>query len=380
MPSQEAQEKQRQEEDDAESDRKAEYTAKERDFVENILKLQTGFAVQPLGRDRLYRRYWIFSSIPGLFVEDDDEFVPEEALKPCLQNPNGSSFDINNPLAVPPKLAPSQVKPADNVVPQTHNENKDGSDKENDSMNASSLNNSVLGDANTSLNAQSANNSLNVQSANNSIVISDKPGNTDVQKNEIKENGGAIVISDDDDSKPAVLDEEKKNDPVEIETPAVKQIREWPKHKWAFYSSEEGVEELIKSLNSRGFRENALKHALLENKINVLQSITKVQANLLNIPELDDDTAEGKDKGKLKTTEWKVRGKSVTYTKQNDSAHEGLELNLREMILDLEERIHVGSLGYLRVCNSGCKSYWKSLTICERFVFATFINPMPCKF
>lgn len=37
---------------------------------------------------------------------------------------------------------------------------------------------------------------------------------------------------------------------------------------------------------------------------------------------------------------------------QNTSAQESLELNLREMILDLEERIFVGSLGSLKVTTS----------------------------
>jgi hypothetical protein len=27
----------------------------------------------PLGKDRYYRRYWVFKSLPGVFVEDDDE-------------------------------------------------------------------------------------------------------------------------------------------------------------------------------------------------------------------------------------------------------------------------------------------------------------------
>lgn len=27
-----------------------------------------------LGTDRAFRRYWVFNSIPGLFVEDDEPF------------------------------------------------------------------------------------------------------------------------------------------------------------------------------------------------------------------------------------------------------------------------------------------------------------------
>ena len=347
MPTQEDRDKVREEEDDSEADKKADHVKQERDFVDNILKLQSGYAIQPIGRDRLYRRYWLFNTVHGLFVEDDDdEFVPAVALNPCTQNPGGSCFDINNPMAGPPKLMSSQVnqaKPAEVVPTPPANESRDGSDKENDSMNTSNLNNSELGDANTTVNAQSTNNSLAVQEKSNTENV----GNTDTPENGIKRTGSAIVISDDDDSKQGSM---KSLELMEVETPAVKQIKEWSKHKWSFFTAQEDVEALICGLNSRGFRENGLKHALVENKFHIIDTVVKVPKDFLHIPDLNDDD-DGKDKadGKPKTTEWKTRGKSVTYTKQNDSAHEGLELNLRELILDLEERIHVGSLGHLRV-------------------------------
>lgn len=30
--------------------------------------------ILPLGTDRAFRRYWLFASMPGLFVEDDEPF------------------------------------------------------------------------------------------------------------------------------------------------------------------------------------------------------------------------------------------------------------------------------------------------------------------
>ena len=42
-------------------------------------------AICPLGRDRTYRRYWVFRSIPGLFVEDDEQHVADECFQPCEQ-------------------------------------------------------------------------------------------------------------------------------------------------------------------------------------------------------------------------------------------------------------------------------------------------------
>ena len=309
QPSPETQNEARQAEDDAEADRKAEWAAQERKFLQNIMSLQHGFSVQPLGRDRLYRRYWVFKSVPGVFVEDDDEIcVPPTALVPCVQNPNGSRFDFDNPFAPPTKASVNANIISDKPSEGQQQENKDGSDKENDSLNASGLN------------------------AGSSENKADGDGLV---------NGDGVIVIDDEDSKPPSVNGGE-------ECPAIKQITRPKEWKWAFFTSEEDIEVLIAALNNRGFRENALKQTLNEQKSRVLETVTKVQQDLLNIPLTEEETAE-RERSKVTTTEVKSRGKSVTYTAQNDSAHEGLELNLREMILDLEERIHVGSLGYLRV-------------------------------
>ena len=42
---------------------------------DKIRKLEAQFSIRPLGRDRAFRRYWSFHSIPGLFVENDDPFA-----------------------------------------------------------------------------------------------------------------------------------------------------------------------------------------------------------------------------------------------------------------------------------------------------------------
>jgi bromodomain adjacent to zinc finger domain protein 1A len=349
MPSAEETEKLRTEEDDAEADKKAEYMSKERDFVDSILDLQHGNAVYPIGRDRMYRRYWMFKSIPGIFVEDDERHVAPELLNVIQQNPLGSTFNLNDPFTAPPKL--NQTKPqasAESPAPALTQENKDGSDKENDSMNAS-LNNSAVGDGNTSLGVQSANTSL----VNNTKDVVDESSAENKDENKAqKENGSAIVISDDEDSKPPMLElEQKIESPTVIETPAVKQINEIAKHKykWAFYRSEEDLEALILSLNGRGFRERALKNAILEHKSKILDKISKVPVDILHISEEGKNDDENGESTKLMTMEWKRGRRNVTGMMHNDSAHEGLELNLREMILDLEERIHVGTLGHLRV-------------------------------
>lgn len=62
----------------------------------------------PLGKDRYFRRYWVFKSLPGVFVEDDDEGDdgeferirhPEGAVKqePTATNGDATSANTTNP-------------------------------------------------------------------------------------------------------------------------------------------------------------------------------------------------------------------------------------------------------------------------------------------
>lgn len=50
-----------------------------------------------MGRDRTYRRYWVFRSIPGLFVEDDEQHVSDDCFQPCEQMSSKAPVDSNGP-------------------------------------------------------------------------------------------------------------------------------------------------------------------------------------------------------------------------------------------------------------------------------------------
>lgn len=50
--------------------------------MERIHKAAACTYILPLGRDRLYRRYWLFPSAGALFVEDDFFGLTEDMLKP----------------------------------------------------------------------------------------------------------------------------------------------------------------------------------------------------------------------------------------------------------------------------------------------------------
>ena len=51
-------------------------------MLEEILSLQRMVSIYPIGRDRLFRRYYFFSSLNGLFIEDHELHVPSDMLNP----------------------------------------------------------------------------------------------------------------------------------------------------------------------------------------------------------------------------------------------------------------------------------------------------------
>ena len=78
-------------------------TQEEKDHIKNWsekrqLELQTAVeaaqmecCLTPIGMDRTYRRYWLFKSVPGLFVEDSkvqDFTIPSSCLNLVPQDPN----------------------------------------------------------------------------------------------------------------------------------------------------------------------------------------------------------------------------------------------------------------------------------------------------
>ena len=65
--------------------RQEEHTKKEMELLDEILNLSARTNPQPLGMDRAYRRYWVFASVPGLFVEDDEQFPGACEDTPCAE-------------------------------------------------------------------------------------------------------------------------------------------------------------------------------------------------------------------------------------------------------------------------------------------------------
>lgn len=75
---------------DAEEALRQEHQRKEKELLDKIQSAIACTNIFPLGRDRLYRRYWVFPSIPGLFIEEDYSGLTEDMLLP-----RPSSFHSN---------------------------------------------------------------------------------------------------------------------------------------------------------------------------------------------------------------------------------------------------------------------------------------------
>ncbi|XP_014892051.1 bromodomain adjacent to zinc finger domain protein 1A isoform X2 [Poecilia latipinna] len=105
-------------------------------------------------------------------------------------------------------------------------------------------------------------------------------------------------------------------------------------NQWYFYSSIEDIDQLIEALNPRGHRESGLREALLQDR-------DKLQLLLQSCDQ---------SKYRLLTSE-------AERSPCSASAESRMEVRLRDLLLDLEDRIHQGSLGTLKVMD---RHVWRS--------------------
>uniref|UniRef100_A0A669DJJ7 Bromodomain adjacent to zinc finger domain protein 1A n=1 Tax=Oreochromis niloticus TaxID=8128 RepID=A0A669DJJ7_ORENI len=208
-----------------------------RELQERIQKAAACTCLLPLGRDRLYRRYWLFPSASALFVEADYFGLTEDMLQPS-------------------------PKP----------------------------------DQDTS-------------------TIKVEKGE-EVAKDEAASAGAA--------SNPA---------PLHTCSTPINQS-----NQWSFYSSLEEVDQLIEALNPRGHRESSLKEALLQERER-LQHLLKNgnHSHLFFYPE-DQESSQA-------------------LPECTAAAESMMEVRLRELLLDIEDRIHQGTLGTLKVMD---RQIWRS--------------------
>ena len=81
----------KEEEEELAQQRKEDRKRKDQEFLNQVAKALSRSAIQPLGRDRVFRRYWAFKTMRGLFVEDDD---PDQHLLLEPESDSGSEGKV----------------------------------------------------------------------------------------------------------------------------------------------------------------------------------------------------------------------------------------------------------------------------------------------
>lgn len=269
----------KEEEEELAQQRREERKRKDQEFMNQLAKAVSRSAIQPLGRDRVYRRYWVFRSLRGLFVEDDD---PDQHL---LLEPESESESENN---------------------------EEGSDDEGKEE----------GKENGSLSFDS-----------NDLVKTKKQQTGLV-------NGDATVKKECFERK--VMNMFKAYDLVreasEDETWS-ELYRKRPMAKWSYFASREDIDGLLEALNPRGFRERLLKDAIQQEYKQLALAVDKCPLKADLQAQKKESKPKGKRGGRNQPTVDKSRYKTM---------EEFIEANLRDQILDLEDRIWQGGLGVIR--------------------------------
>ena len=276
------------------------HEGKEKEMVELVNQLQRGHAIYPLGRDRTFRRYWVFNSLNGLFIEDDERHIPDDFLQPIEQTGASNPFNSEH-------LPLNSKKPV-----QNRDQKSTSSDKENEAGSPEK---------------------------NSSVASDETPG---IKPKVLVENNGAAEPAGES---PMEVDDKS------VVVPCVNvhdQISQRNTHKWLYFNTPEQLDRLIESLNPRGFREGPLKQAILEQKSRIIENMTKCPTDVLSISK--EQQKQAADNAiRIQAIRSQSRKRMLKGVVQNSSAQELMELNLREQLLDLEERLYVGSIGILKV-------------------------------
>lgn len=189
-----------------------------------------------IGRDRTFRRYWVFRSTPGLFVEDDEQHIPDDFLCPIEQKV---------------------------VANDASNVSNTGSDKE------------------------------------NVLETSDK---MDIDCPQL-ENKECIKSKD--------LSATSVNGSHAVQ--------------WSVFTAEKEIDQLIDGLNPRGIRESKLRQVISEQRDLICELVAQCNTSAF------------------------CSAGNQSSVNNTPCAQRSFEENLRDALLDIEDRIFTGNLGSIKV-------------------------------
>lgn len=261
-----------------------------------LRKLAMESQIVPLGQDRSYRKFWIFTTLGGLFIEDNEEWPGS-----CLSAPTPISRNL---LSV-------EEDTMSYVRKLFEEERNCGSDKENEGSSGQPV---------TSPKKKFLSESNNTNS---------KAMSPTKQEGEFEEKMSNLLCTANEET--CTVHARRKN-----------------RTQWFFYYKESDVEELINSLNKRGYREHRLRKALIESKDNIVRKLGQCPVHLLN--RLAGDAYSSSGSVKLTRSQKGYENANLKYP-AGTPIQEILEQYIRELILDTEEKIYCGGLGTVKVKN-----------------------------
>lgn len=268
-------------------------------FTEQLDKLKSEiFDYQLcLGSDRAYRTYWLFESLPGLFIEHDP-FGGQ-----CIENPVSNIHGLAN---CPPEKRYLFIK---NMLQEKQNNNGNDKDKENKVSNTL--------DAKPKTNENTA----KLPETEPAEPVAPPPPEITYSQRDL------FMCTGD------------------YETCRVHNINDPSRVTWSFLHTEEELNALIDSLNPRGFREKLLKEQLESQRELILYHTKKCPVDKLQVePETIEQRIEQITNDKSKV----YSNANFNYPKETKISEVMLN-EIRNNILELEFKVTTGQLGVLAV-------------------------------
>lgn len=245
---------------ETEEERKMKIDEELNDLRNELAEASAIVNLRPVGCDRYRRRYWLFTCLPGLYMEDCRS--PAESEKTMQEN----------------DLSMTQIRPYE--TPGL-----------------------------TQRLPQSTPTDVSVSAMNHQPPVQPSPQST-------------LDLIAEPQAAPVHLQGGYRHDhdtynPLEESGSPAPQC-------WSCWASPEVIDSLLSSLNQRGQREVVLKKALESQKQHILRTLSQCPFGSNNAVCLSPNQP------------------------QYDSANDFLELYLREQILDIEEKIYIGNLGFMK--------------------------------
>lgn len=245
-----------------------------------------------LGLDRAFRSYYIFESLPGLFVEHQINYASGECLTQTVKhNAELAKCTYDQRYAVVKHMVMNELKNEDK-------ENKTNNSKE---VPPKKVNGAINGDS--------------------EVIKKDETIAAEISQNDLS------MCS----ANPEDCIVHTKDHPNRV--------------SWTYYNTEEEITELIKSLNPRGYREKNLKETMEAEKDLILNYIQDCPIEKLSVLPEEKDS-------KMKEI---VKRHFKKYDYANLNLEPGTDpttiydVAIRENILDFETKITLGCLGNIKV-------------------------------